>query len=87
MPLFRFHKKYSSFPRRRPVLSCSHFGGIHSPERLETRKMLTGNDSLPGDSVSVDFETGTTGLSFEIGSNIETFTSVDAYADLSLIHI
>ena len=43
--------------------------------------MLTGNDSLPGDSVSVDFETGTTGLSFEIGSNIETFTSVDAYAD------
>ena len=45
------------------------------------RKMLTGNDSLSGDSVPVDFETGTTDLSFEIGSNIETFASVDAYAD------
>ena len=43
--------------------------------------MLTGNDSLQEDSAPVDFETGTTGLSFEIGSNIETFASVDAYAD------
>ena len=77
MPLFRFHKKYSSFPRRRPVLSCSHSGGIHSPERLEMRKMLTGNDSLQEDSAPVDFETGTTDVAFEIGSNIETFASVN----------
>ncbi|HAO71654.1 MAG TPA: hypothetical protein DCR06_03535, partial [Planctomycetaceae bacterium] len=56
-------------------------GGIHSPERLEMRKMLTGNDSLQEDSAPVDFETGTTDVAFEIGSNIETFASVNAYAD------
>ena len=81
MPRFRFHKKYSSFPRREPVLSCSHSGGIHSPERLEMRKMLTGNDSLPEDSAPVDFETGMTDQAFEIGPAIQTFASVDVYAD------
>ena len=43
--------------------------------------MLTGNDSLQEDSAPVDFETGTTDVAFEIGSNIETFASVNAYAD------
>ena len=81
MPRFRFHKKYASFPRRRPILSCIHSGGIYSPERLEMRKMLTGNDALPEDLVPVDFETGITDQAFEIGPAVERFASVDAYAD------
>ena len=44
-------------------------------------KMLTGSNSLPQESTSVDFETGTTDLALEIGSHSETFESVDAYAD------
>ncbi len=43
--------------------------------------MLTGNDSLPTDLVPVDFQTGMTDQAFEIGPAMDTFTSVDAYAD------
>jgi hypothetical protein len=81
MPLFHFRKNHSSFLRHRPNPSCTLPGGIHSPEKLEMRKMLTGSNPLPQDLTPVDFEIGTTDLAFEIGSHNETFASVDAYAD------
>ena len=81
MPLFRFRTKYSSFLRRRPDTSRNYSGGVRSPEKLEMRKMLTGSNSLPQESIPVDFEIGATNLALEIGSHSEPFASVDAYAD------
>jgi hypothetical protein len=81
MPLFHPRKKYSSSFRRRPDHFRNRSGGIRSPEKLEMRKMLTGNNPLPQDVTPVDFDTGVTDLTFETGSHSEAFVSVDAYAD------
>ena len=80
MPLLRSRKKYSP-RRRRQNLSYHHTGSIRSPEKLEMRKMLTGNDLPSVDVSAFDVETEIPDLTHEIGSGLETFSSVDAYAD------
>ncbi|MBT4158506.1 MAG: hypothetical protein HOD99_06685 [Planctomycetaceae bacterium] len=80
MPLFRSRKKHSPH-RRRPNLSYHHSGSIRSPEKLEMRKMLTGNNPESVDVSAFDVEAVIPDLTHEIVSGLETFSSVDAYAD------
>ena len=81
MPLFYSLYKFARYLRHRANRSCLCFGAVLLPEQLEPRKMLTGDTSTPDGMTSSDTESESITLAHAIGSESETFSSADLYAD------
>ena len=81
MPLVNWLCKFARYLRHRANRSCLCFGTVLLPEQLEPRKMLTGDTSTPDGMTSSDTESESITLAHAIGSESETFSSADLYAD------
>ena len=81
MPLFYSLYKFTRYLRHRANRSCLCFGAVLLPEQLEPRQMLTGDTSTPDGMTSSDTESESITLAHAIGSESETFSSADLYAD------